>query len=1215
MDDSILFRYLKDFGFASQHLESYNYWVNERVQNHLYSKKIRIRGGNYIVFRNFRILRPSYTKEGKRLILTPKLAREQGKMYSSEWNVDVLLLNPKGEEIASKKDFTIAEIPVMVKSSICILNGLSEREQALLGEDPNDPGGYFIIQSRNDDIGYEKVVLFQEKLSVNKILLIDLEQKDEFGPEILFTIENIKGNSVILRIVKNPRDDVILVNIPHLDKFISKENDDKLNRYLNIFLVFRLLGVYEINKIKEILFYFIKPENQEKSFDCLISSIIESSKVKDVKSHIKEKIKPETDVNDVIKELLKKAIFPHVSRLPKNEEETEEQYQERIRLSKVYLLAIMLAKFLEYLIGVRELDDKDSWSNKRIEGAGRLMEQLFNLAFKKIIKKFKEDISKKEQIGNMQDFDIGIIEKYFKPNKITISFNESFATNKWGLKGYKGTKHVKLNVTQNLFRESIISSISHLATVEVDVSNQRNNKSHQFRMVQGTQWGLICPIFCPENERAGIVKNLAYTTRISLFRDENLIIRTLYGNSVIKPLISFQRKSPGSQAVMVNGKFLGWSIVDDLYKELLTLRRNAKFYHDTSIIKEDDWIFIDTTPSRPMYPALVLGEDQVPLYQKLGLEDASITELITRGCIEYISAWEQETLKIASNIEAVKERINLIADAKNNWLEAERNFAVSQSKENEERLISERTRYDDSLKKKPYSHLLLDPTIILSAAGANIPWPNHNQAPRNSYQISMSKQALGTYHAYHETRYDKKTKILTFTTRPVVETNIGKLMGLDKKPSGENIIVAFMAMPFTEEDSFICKKEFLENGGFRIFKHFVYNIVVKNMQKYSETLMNPFDKESKVMPKKDKESYRHILKSGLPIIGSFLKPGDCIVGKVKHFKETNEYEDSSIFMKNDDMGIIERVKVNNLGTEVRIKVKFRIMRIPIAGDKFAPRNAQKGTIGLVMPEADLPFTEEGLTPDFIVNPHSIPSRMTMEYLMEMIASKHGAYRFTFVNGTAFEPFEIKKYRETLKSYGKNEFCYETLRTGLTGRPLINKNPAPSSLFMGPVFFQALKHHVLDKIQARGFTGSTMKDSHQPQRGRANGGGLRFGEMERDAVIAYGTSSFLRERLMKTSDEYLAPFCRKCGVFAVFNYKTKDFLNCMICKGKDFGYTSIPFVYKLLMNYLAITGIFLRPGFVKSDEILERIQNEVIETEETEEIEYFEPEEEVMDTMF
>jgi DNA-directed RNA polymerase beta subunit len=303
-----------------------------------------------------------------------------------------------------------------------------------------------------------------------------------------------------------------------------------------------------------------------------------------------------------------------------------------------------------------------------------------------------------------------------------------------------------------------------------------------------------------------------------------------------------------------------------------------------------------------------------------------------------------------------------------------------------------------------------------------------------------------------------------------------------------------------------------------------------------------------------------------------------------------------------------------------VKVKLRISRVPQEGDKFAPRNAQKGTIGLIMSDLDMPFSDEGLVPDIIVNSQSIPSRMTLAYIMELIAGKHGALRGVQINGSAFAPFELDTYRETMRAYGLNtpeyeldrqmgtarkykkneyrkilrdkrfrEFAYDKMFSGTSGMPM----EAP--IYVGPVFFQALKHHVKDKVQVRG-SGPVKPLTHQPAKGRANRGGLRFGEMERDACISHGASAFLRERLMKCSDAYKTAFCKNCGTFATNSETGKDgtpgYKQCSICgHDNDFGKYTIPYGYKLLVQLLAAPGINLRLIFQSSSEYKDTILNQ------------------------
>ena len=450
----------------------------------------------------------------------------------------------------------------------------------------------------------------------------------------------------------------------------------------------------------------------------------------------------------------------------------------------------------------------------------------------------------------------------------------------------------------------------------------------------------------------------------------------------------------------------------------------------------------------------------------------------------------------------------------------------------------------------------------------------------------MGKQALGIFHANHLNRMgDGKTKILAFPNRPIVETEMYDIIGLDERGPGENVIIAFMAYPYTEEDSFVFKKEFLDNGGFRIYKYLTYKTIVKHSGEVIEKLTRPDPR-----PGEPEGRYKYIQYvkgdpdnqlNGLPMIGAPLRQGDCVIGKVQHVPATKDFRNESVILRVGDEGVVDKVLVTSDNKTTIVTVKLRVMRVPQEGDKFAPRNAQKGTIGLVMSDIDMPMTESGIVPDIIINPHSLPSRMTLSYPMELLASKHAAMRGVHINGGAFKPFELQEYRDTMIQYGMHEFGYEKMRSGTSGKPL------QALIYSGPVFFQALRHHVLDKAQVRS-TGQVKPMTRQPPKGRGNRGGLRFGEMERDAAISHGSSSFLRERLMLVSDAYQTAFCKTCGTFAIYDATTRVYKTCRLCGDNNPGRCVIPYAYKLLVHLLAGPGINLRPEFMTSEEYSNRL---------------------------
>lgn len=609
------------------------------------------------------------------------------------------------------------------------------------------------------------------------------------------------------------------------------------------------------------------------------------------------------------------------------------------------------------------------------------------------------------------------------------------------------------------------------------------------------------------SHNCGIIKNLSVTSKLSVERSDTDIIRRLIGDEGIgwQSRISNAPTAKRIDKMLVNGKFIGWCDGTETQHFLTDLRRRGDLYLDMAVIKEDDWIYVDISPSRLVRPLLIVNPDQTlaidTLNDKVGLRGQPNYILLKSGAMEYMSPWEQEYIKIATTTDKIKERQDLFEDADDTHKSA---VIALKAAERGERVLIEKVRrgetivlYNDYMtvedannrlndakeeleklkKNAPYTHCELDPLAILGVAAALIPWPDHNQAPRNTYQVSMGKQALGIYHSNHLNRFDGKTKVLAFGTRPVVETSMYDVIGLDHRGPGETVKIAFIAFPYTEEDSFIVKKEFLDNGGFRLYKYLTYKTVIRHNGIVTEALDNPGAR-----PGESSDRYKYIESGennpmkGLPKLGAPLRQNDYVIGKVQYISGQKGGRNESVVLRVGDDGVVDKVLVTTDHKTTIVTVKLRVMRVPKEGDKFAPRNAQKATIGLVMSDADLPCDEYGVAPDFIVNPSSLPSRMTLSYPDELIASKHAAFRCVSVNAGAFRPFELDTYRKTLIKYGKQEFGYEKMFSGTSGKEL------QAQIFAGPVYMQALKHHVEDKIQARS-TGQIKPMTHQAPKGK------------------------------------------------------------------------------------------------------------------------------------
>lgn len=464
-------------------------------------------------------------------------------------------------------------------------------------------------------------------------------------------------------------------------------------------------------------------------------------------------------------------------------------------------------------------------------------------------------------------------------------------------------------------------------------------------------------------------------------------------------------------------------------------------------------------------------------------------------------------------------------------------------------------------KRQTFTHCELDPLSIFGIAGGIIPKPNHEQGPRVTYQASMAKQATGSYHMLHHLRYDKAFKVLVNTSRTGFETTIYDPAGLNIVPTGQTPILAMYALPENMEDAIVVKQEYLDAGNLDIIKYVTHKSIQKED---TEKFARPKSKEGEIEGR-----YAAIDDNGLPRLGAYIRQNDCVIGKQREiiFKDgsPSKIENISEYAGVGESGYVDRVLVtNNVSGGQIVRVKIRQYRRQISGDKVAARYSQKGTIANIRPSSELPRiiggVNDGVVPDFYVNPLSQPSRMTLGMILEILLTKAALYTGEKVDASAFKFIDINYFKNVLLKYGLDPSGDEKMQ-----HPDGTLIDVP--VFVGPCYYQCLRHHVLDKIQMRG-KGQLKPLTHQPIRGRSNEGGLRFGEMERDGIISHGAAYTLQERLMVVSDEYRTTYCITCGNLAIYDLN-KEKAICRIC-GIDkarFGTVRYPFIFKLIINIL------------------------------------------------
>jgi len=475
-----------------------------------------------------------------------------------------------------------------------------------------------------------------------------------------------------------------------------------------------------------------------------------------------------------------------------------------------------------------------------------------------------------------------------------------------------------------------------------------------------------------------------------------------------------------------------------------------------------------------------------------------------------------------------------------------------------------------------HTHAEIHPSLILGALAMCIPFPHHNQAPRNTYQSAMGKQAVGVHCTNYNERYDTFSHILASPQRPLIDTKMMKYLNADKLPTGINVVVAIMTYGgYNQEDSIIFNKASIDRGLFSSTYYRTYKTEEKKHQLSGEEerFCRP-DKEKLMLPKPC--NYSKLSEAGTVPIDTYVDDNDIIIGKVVPVVDnTFKYKDSSVTMKKNEKGFIDAnyMDTNSDGYKI-CKTRIRNYRFPNIGDKFSSRHGQKGTVGMIYQAEDMPFTSDGITPDIIINPHAIPSRMTIAQLIECILGKVCCETGNIGNGTAFDNVSISNIRDMLESAGHEKNGNEILYNGFTGEQI------KTDIFIGPTYYQRLKHMSGDKIHARASCGPIVTMTRQPAEGRSSQGGLRFGEMERDCMIAHGAAFFLKERLMDVSDKYHIYVCKSCNLPVVANPCSNTF-ECKKCDNySNFTRVNIPYACKLLFQELSSMSI--SPKFLTND---------------------------------
>ena len=828
-------QYIAYKGFTDFITQSYDNWLQKILPKQIGEFVFRGADGSIYKIENVTYSEPYYyPTSGKIEKLLPHTCRLNDLTYLINIYADYSRYSPTGTLIKTSKHNEFGKMPLCLKSKYCHLYGKTDRELLALGECNMDPGGYFIIN------GSERTIINQDKLATSKILTF-YDTKNEFiNTQISFyTYRGPKKIQIIVGKFKQ-----LELHLP----FMGTLNSKYLN--INIYQGFRLLGITDLDKITQMILMFIKPEHRRKAANYLVISKTDVTGIGDdleFLSKLKNKEKEE-NIKEKLRKLFDSELFPNID-YPRDPEYTN--------FIKAILLAQMCTRTLNYLIGISILDDRDSWSNKRVETPAKAMENFVTALMYKISEAStmgaKSTIANKTaNIKSLEDFVI-IMNEYNK--KFEQEFVTSFASSNWGVSGGK----FKENITDSLKRDSIAIVYAQLTQVNAPASDFGSN--NQVRLVHPTQTGYICPVQTPDGERAGLVKVMATTAFPTLDQSEDIVITYLENTFYIEGKYE-TRVGAGNLLIDLGIKINGFFEINSnkAYPDLCTINGiprgfcNAKIVYDCvkilkfknlnnqtstiSVILKNEGVEIYTTGSRMTRPLLTVNpvtgnlvkDEKIVHLRKEGdkfiedsngkaylLNDPELVEaknltgeyidlLIRNGALEYIDAYEQDThVIIAQSVDDIK-------NLKNTLEKARHDYKISK----DENILNTIRKIENGF----YTHSEIDPSAIFGVVASLGPLSNHSQGPRNVFECSMAKQNLGIYHSNHMVRYDTTAKVLAFPTRPLFETQVNNLIGLSDNPTGQTVMVAIMTYTgYNIEDGFVFKKSSIEAGLFTTVKY------------------------------------------------------------------------------------------------------------------------------------------------------------------------------------------------------------------------------------------------------------------------------------------------------------------------------------------------------------------------------------------------------------
>ena len=1073
-------------------------------------------------------------------VLFPNEARLRNLTYSSTVYANVYVrvtLAPEGNKTEGQEDQTQGEegniltreykrmplfqIPILLHSRACILHGKPASFLKEAGECPQDQGGYFVVE------GAEKILITRQEQAFNTMYI----QQQPRDPKVA-TYGNLSCLSPSTKQVKvvsfhwMRATDSLVVTLPYVRKPIP------------LFVLFRAMGVQSDKAILSLLYPDLESSEAKQMLPLLLGSIAEAVPFFDTYSAV-QFIKAMTKgfSENHVYDILFNQTFIHI---------TDKQGGGRL-----HFLADCVRRFMRVHTGIDPKSDRDDTRNQRCLTSGFLVRMLFTNAFntwKKAVilaadREFEENKSIYEGQRFINIFSEGNTAKVFKPGMITEGIMRGFK-GKWvtggaGGGGALGHSDEKTGVLQAMSRMSYLDFMSHCRRVSLNFDT--GMKLTGPRQLHGSQYGFFCTNETPGGASIGIAKNLSLMTLISNATNPDPIIACLIERGWIIPCSEMRTDLQLAGIPMfVNNGIIGYTLQPyELVKVLKLMKWTGCLPAMSSvgfnIRNRSVFLFVDEgRPARP----LIHIEDGIPeaLSRVKSWRDAVMgtyektnqNGISTTGFTDPFGDTPGE-IPFTQYIQALEGHAGLIE-------------YVDPYEQNESFIINFKEHFTA---KGEASHLEIHPCTIISVVNGMIPFANFNQSPRNQLSCSQSKQGVGMYATNFFNRYDNAANITCYGEAPLVRTLAYDMLGAGQMPYGTNLIMGIMAFNgYNQDDGIVFNADAFQRGMFRNINYRCYETFeeVDRQAGTTSTVANParVHQWTDLKPGRD---YTKLDDRGIIKVGEFVDEDTVLVGKYIQDK-SGKIKDASLTAQVWTSGRVESVviTVSNQGF-LLVKVRITQDRIPELGDKFSTRHGQKGTMGMLYRSHDMPRTADGLVPDMLVNPHCIPSRMTIAQLMEMIFGQVCYENSVIGDATIFtsDPSAPDAIGRVLEGqFGLEKTNNVVLYDGASGRQM------ETTIFMGPVFAMRLKHMTEDKWNARA-EGRREQKTRQPTGGRGQQGGLRIGEMERDALAGHGITDFLRESLMERADKAQIRVCNGCGTVPVYNENQNLFV-CTLCDG-------------------------------------------------------------------